>query len=108
MGWGGAFREIGPLGGRKEGRGLTRPVPFCSIRLSGGYLPSTQQNQPLKGLMSPVDIPIQYSPEGGAHEAVDDEIDGGVEGEEKVGDGGSNERPQLGDPGAAVSETLPH
>ncbi len=40
------------------------------------------------------------------HEAVDDEVDGRVDREEDVGDGGAHQSPHLGDAGTTVLKTL--
>jgi hypothetical protein len=43
----------------------------------------------------PVDPLVEDAPEGGGHEAVDDEVDRGVDGEQDVRDGGRDQAPRL-------------
>ncbi len=50
-------------------------------------------------------LPEENLPESGAHEAVDEEVDAGVEGHEAVRDGGEAHGP-VGHPVAVVLDTL--
>ena len=53
----------------------------------------------------PPDPPEEDLSEGGAHEAVDEEVDAGVEGHETVGDG-CEAHGHVGDPVAVVLDAL--